>query len=182
MKFKVIIIVFFLISCNQNQDFKKIKITDFSKVRIDTLIPNSDKSYYMQHIKVKGFIDDTIKVKYLESFDIKLSGQIVLIILSMFFMVSCNKDYRKYRVTDFSKKRVDTLVPYKHFKSYYSAYVKVKGYANDTIKLDGIFPLKLTGNIDTIVNIDYYGQTYLISTFDQYKATEGDLEIECSLN
>lgn len=105
----------------------------------------------------------------------------VLVFLGFLF-ISCNKDYRKFTVTDFSKVRVDTLVPYKN-KTYVSFIIKVKGFSDDTIKIkrDGYYDIKFSGEVDTLLNSDYYGTHDVICIFDPYKATEGELEIEYSL-
>ena len=86
----------------------------------------------------------------------------------------------------FSKKRIDTLKPYDWKKkspihSYATSIVKIRGYSNDTIKFGGIWDLTLSGKIDTIVKMDYYGTHNIICVFSPYRATKGDLEIEYSL-
>ncbi len=101
-------------------------------------------------------------------------------------LISCNRDSRKFTITDFSKMRTDTLQPYKWkivspIHNYSSAFVKLKGFSNDTIKLEGISNLVLIGNIDTIAKMDYYGTQEVICVFRPYKATEGRLEIEYGL-
>ena len=90
------------------------------------------------------------------------------------------KDQARLSITDFSKKRINILVPY-NYKTYATSLVKVKGYTNDTIKIRGIFSMNLSGKIDTIVSRDYYGTHNIRCIFDPYKATEGELIIEYSL-
>ena len=92
------------------------------------------------------------------------------------------KDHRKFTVTDFSKKRVDTLIPCDD-KSYYAYYIKVKGQINDSIKIqrEGYFDVILSGKVDTLINGDYYGKDTVIWTFDPYRAKKGKLEIEYAL-
>jgi len=106
----------------------------------------------------------------------------ILIIIGFVFISSNNKDYRKFTVVDFSKKRIDTLIPYKN-KTYVSFVIKVKGYTNDTVKIKriGYFDIILSGQLDTIINYDYYGSHNIKCVFDPYKATEGKLKIEYSL-
>ena len=58
------------------KDRKKFMVNDFSKVRFDTLTPNKNKSYYAYYIKVKGSVDDSIKIKSNRHDDIILSGTI----------------------------------------------------------------------------------------------------------
>lgn len=82
----ILVIVFF--SCSEKKDYKSFTITDFSKKRIDTLIPYKYKSYYVYFIKVKGFTNDTIKIKHKNSFDIKLSGKIDTIIRNDYYGTS----------------------------------------------------------------------------------------------
>lgn len=106
------------------------------------------------------------------------------LIFSLIFCC-CNKgksDYKKITITNFSEKRVDTLTPYKD-KSYVAFYLKVKGHVNDSIKIqrDGYFDIVLSGQIDTLINGDYYGDHKVIYIFNPYKATKGELEIEYSL-
>lgn len=93
-------------------------------------------------------------------------------------------DHRNFVVTDFSKKRVDTLIPYEN-KTYVGYFIKVKGNVNDTIKIQtvnygGHYTIP-PGEIDTLLNADYYGTDTLIWAFDPYKATKGKLKIEYSL-
>lgn len=106
----------------------------------------------------------------------------ILIIIGFVFFSCNNKDYRKFTVVDFSKKRIDTLIPYKN-KTYVSFVIKVKGYTNDTVKIKriGYFDIILSGQLDTIINYDYYGSHNIKCVFDPYKATEGKLKIEYSL-
>ena len=101
-------------------------------------------------------------------------------------LTSCSRDSRKFTITDFSKTRIDTLQPNKWkiaspIHNYSTAFVKLKGFSNDTIKLEGISNLVLFGNIDTIAKMDYYGTHEVICVFRPYKATEGRLEIEYGL-
>lgn len=113
---------------------------------------------------------------------------IIAVFISILVLFSCNKDYRKFRVDDFSKLRVDTLQPYK-WKDYspihgYVMYnITIKGYTNDTVKIkhEGGIDINLFGKIDTIIQNDYYGEYDIIVTFDPYKATRGKLEIEYKL-
>jgi len=108
--------------------------------------------------------------------------KIKILIISFLVFASCGKDYRKFTITDFSKKRIDTLRPY-GYKSYVSYYIKIKGHTNDSIKIfrKGYYDIILSGNIDTLINGDYYGTEKVIWVFDPYNATEGELEIEYGL-
>ncbi len=93
-----------------------------------------------------------------------------------------SKDFKKITISDFSKKRVDTLEPY-NGESYISYYIKVKGHVDDTIKFErkNYYDIQLSGKIDTIINGDYYGEKNLIWIFDPCKATSGKLDIEYGL-
>ncbi len=111
---------------------------------------------------------------------------IIIIFFGLILIFSCerkqSRDYKKFTVTDFSKKRIDTLKPHKN-KSYYAYYIKVKGYVSDSVKMKrkGYYDIILSGKIDTLINGDYYGTGEIIWIFDPYKATKGKLEIEYSL-
>ena len=108
--------------------------------------------------------------------------KLIVSILFLIIITSCNKDKRRFTVTDFSKVRIDTLVPYEH-KTYTGFIVRVKGYVNDTIKIkrEGYYDINFSGKVDTLLNSDYYGTYDVICVFDPYKATEGKLKIEYSL-
>lgn len=110
----------------------------------------------------------------------------IISLLAILLIFSCeiytSKDHKKFTVTDFSKKRVDTLIPYEN-KSYFAYYIKVRGQINDSIKIQrkGHFDVILSGNVDTLLNGDYYGTDTIIWTFDPYRANRGKLEIEYGL-
>ena len=94
-----------------------------------------------------------------------------------------NKDRAKLEITDFSKKQTIVLEPYK-FIPYTFINIKVKGYINDTVKIiqgPDLYDINLSGDIDTIRKIEYYGEGSRTFIFDPYKATEGKLEIEFNL-
>lgn len=105
----------------------------------------------------------------------------LLFIVSIF--ISCNtKDRRQFIVNDFSQIRIDTLKPNKN-KSYVSLYIKLNGYVNDSIKIQrkGYYDILLSGQLDTLINVDYYGNQDVIFIFNPYLANNGKLEIEYSL-
>lgn len=105
-----------------------------------------------------------------------------------------SKDKAKLKISDFSAPKTVTLTPYK-WKLYAMLNIKVKGFVNDTIIIknttsgyygkksyNDIIGIRLTGKIDTIWKTDYYnGEGSRTFTFDPYKATEGELEIEIGL-
>ncbi|MFN0729825.1 hypothetical protein [Polaribacter gochangensis] len=105
----------------------------------------------------------------------------LIFIFAIVLITSCDKQDRvKFTVTDFSKKRIDTLKPIEG-KSYFGSFFKINGFVNDTIRIQPYFGNGLVGEIDTIVRVDYYGGLNVIIEFDPYKATEGKLEIEYNL-
>lgn len=111
---------------------------------------------------------------------------IIIIFFGLMLIFSCKnkqrKDYKKFTITDFSKKKIDTLKPYEN-KSYNTFYIKVKGHVSDSVKIKrkGYYDIILFGKIDTLINGDYYGTEEIIWIFDPYNATKGKLEIEYSL-
>ncbi|MDO9262187.1 MAG: hypothetical protein Q7U08_09620 [Flavobacteriaceae bacterium] len=96
-------------------------------------------------------------------------------------MFSCNNDKEKLKITDFSKSQVITLTPYK-WKPYTLINIRVKGFSNDTViinlKEEYNISLKLSGEIDTLWQTDYYGEGKRTFTFKPYKAKKGALVIE----
>ena len=107
----------------------------------------------------------------------------LIIIISILIFVSCNSnDKRKFIISDFSTIRIDTLKPYKN-KSYTGFYIKINGYVNDSIKIQrtGYYDVVLSGQLDTIINGDYYGGEDVIFIFKPHLANKGRIEIEYSL-
>lgn len=105
----------------------------------------------------------------------------ILFVFSLILVVSCDKQDRvKFTIRDFSKKRIDTLMPIEG-ESYFRSFYKVNGFVNDTIKIYPFIENGLIGKIDTIIRIDYYGGLNVVLEFDPYKATKGNLEIEYNL-
>lgn len=110
----------------------------------------------------------------------------LIVLIGLMLIFNCgskrNKDHKKFTIIDFSQQRIDTLKPVQN-KTYYGYYVKIKGYSDDSIKLQrkGYYEIILSGKIDTLINGDYYGTEEIIWIFDPFKAKEGKLEIEYSL-
>lgn len=106
---------------------------------------------------------------------------LILLVFLLFSLSNCNNHLirKKIVITDFSKKRIDTLEP-NNLASHVGYYIKIKGHSNDSIKinLSGYNDIKLSGKIDTLMNGDYYGGEKMIFTFSPYKATKGNLEVE----
>jgi len=57
------IILMFSCGTSTRQDLMKFTVTDFSNIRVDTLIPYENKSYVAHIIRIKGEVDDTVKIK-----------------------------------------------------------------------------------------------------------------------
>lgn len=123
-----------------------------------------------------------MKSKLMKKFQILVS-----LILSILFLSSCSEsnDRKEIKITDFQEKFQDSLVP--NDRSYSTYYIRVRGYANDSIKIipgqegDGTYSFYYNGNIDEELRMDYYGTYTQHFTFDPYKATEGELNIEYKL-
>ncbi len=65
MKKTLIIVILFLTSCNGEE--KTIVLTDFNTVFYDSLVPKNNniyKSYTSYTIKIKGFVNDSVKFKF----------------------------------------------------------------------------------------------------------------------
>lgn len=112
-----------------------------------------------------------------------MKNKLILLIFA-YTCICCSKrtDEITFTVTDFSQKRIDTLIPHK-YTSYHTSIIKIKGFCNDTIivKEQGSFDFKFVGNIDTIIRTDYYGIYNKIFLFEPYKCTSGKLNIEYHL-
>lgn len=112
---------------------------------------------------------------------------IISFIFSLGFLSSCSDstDRKEIKITDFEEKFQDSLVPTD--RSYSTYYVRVRGYVNDSIRIipgqegDGTYSFYYKGNIDEELRMDYYGTFTQHFTFDPYKATEGELNIEYKL-
>ncbi|SHG75183.1 hypothetical protein SAMN05444483_12711 [Salegentibacter echinorum] len=106
------------------------------------------------------------------------------VLISIILFTCCSKkDTAKLKITDFSKTQTVVLQPYKFFP-YTMINIKVKGYVNDTIKIiqgPDLYDINLSGDLDTIRKIEYYGEGPRTFIFDPYKATQGELEIEFQL-
>lgn len=110
----------------------------------------------------------------------------LLIPILLLMLISCGKDDETLHITDFTEPRTVYLEPYDNL-SYAMMNIWVKGYVNDTVLVklhskDSEPILKLSGNIDMRWHMDYYGGRNKIIIFEPYKATEGNLELKCSLN
>ena len=106
-------------------------------------------------------------------------------VLIFLIIVSCGKDHAELKVTNFQKKDSITLEPYK-FRPYAMLNLRVKGYCNDTVRLNynlyGNTNHYIIGKVDTLlIQTDYYGETPVKFIFDPYRATEGELEIKVNL-
>ncbi|GGB86218.1 hypothetical protein GCM10007424_27850 [Flavobacterium suaedae] len=107
-----------------------------------------------------------------------MKNSIILLLIVISF-ISCTSDKvcHKHKINEFNKKITDTLYPVKE-GSYAVKVIKVKGYANDSIYING-YKLYFKHSVDTVLQGgDYYGTHPAVFEFDPYKAKEGDLEIE----
>ncbi|MEP0211705.1 MAG: hypothetical protein ABJD66_00705 [Cellulophaga sp.] len=67
MKNKLIILCFLLILTSCFEKSVKVKITDFSKPKYDTLVPNQNgwlAPYSNAYLQIKGVSNDTIKINF----------------------------------------------------------------------------------------------------------------------
>lgn len=103
-----------------------------------------------------------------------------LIFILPFGCVNNQPDKINVQITDFSIEKEFVLKPIQN-KSYVSAYFKIKGFSNDTIKIDAIRKLELIGNFDTILRSDYYGDYNIKIKFSPYKANKGNVKISGTL-
>ena len=60
--FYILTILFLFTSCYQKS--KSINIADFSQSIHDTLVPKKNSSYSAGRYKIKGYSNDTIKIKF----------------------------------------------------------------------------------------------------------------------
>jgi len=110
---------------------------------------------------------------------------VFITITSLLLLMSCVKDKKKLKVTDFSKSHTIKVIPYKNYP-YSMMNIWVKGYVNDTvfIKLNSKQSkpiLILKGQINERWNTDYYGEGERILIFEPYKGNSGELEIKIEL-
>lgn len=52
----------FLYSCSDSTDRKEIKVTEFTKKIVDSLVPTDRFSYATYYIKIKGYTNDSIRI------------------------------------------------------------------------------------------------------------------------
>ncbi len=101
-----------------------------------------------------------------------------LILLCLCSLSACTPNDKWIKITDFSKKQKFPLKVEKN--RVYATYVlKLRGKVNDTILIEK--RIKLTGTIDTVFILDYYGGKKDM-IFDPYKATSGNLEFSHAAN
>lgn len=105
-----------------------------------------------------------------------------LICFLMFVSCKESSDQAEMKMNSFDSVKEITLIPYDG-KTYVSWVIEAKGYIDDTIKIkrEGYYDINLRGEIDTLINGDYYGQQIINYTVDPYKAKSGSLIIKFSL-
>jgi len=105
------------------------------------------------------------------------------LILPILVITSCGKDDEKLTITNFNESRTIKLEPYEWYP-YAMINIRVKGYVDDTIKIKRGAPyydINLVGQLDTVRQMEYYGEGPVEFTFDPYRATKGNLELEIEL-
>lgn len=108
----------------------------------------------------------------------------ILVLIGVIFLAcQVSKDRVTWNISDFTSSISTTLKPYEG-KTYVTNYIKISGYVNDTIKIvqrKPYYDIVLSGKLDTIIRMDYYGGTNKTFIFEPYRATKGKLKIEISL-
>ena len=89
-----------------------------------------------------------------------------------------------WKITDFEEKKSIILKP-DSTKTYAALVIKVLGNTEDTIKIKrdkGFYDIILSGQIDTIIRQDYYGNniSYYFE-FDPYMSKNGSLQINIDM-
>lgn len=107
-----------------------------------------------------------------------------ILLINFITILSCLTDEirKTYTVTDANETIIDTLYPIKD-KNYTTKIIKLMGETNDSIyiSVDKGYKIYFIGNIDTSVNLDYYGKYPVIFEFNPYKATNVNLNIEFTI-
>lgn len=111
-------------------------------------------------------------------------------IVQFFFTVfllttfSCSKVSKNININEFNKAIKDSLTPIENV-SYTSYIIRIKGHANDSSYIkpcDSCYKFYVSGDsIDEKLIFDYYGEFKVRFEFNPYKATEGKLDIEISI-
>ena len=99
------------------------------------------------------------------------------------FLGGCSKDKTVLVKEDFSKKDTITLEPYA-LKPYSFINLKIEGNVDDTIRISqgaDYYDILLWGEIDTLRQIEYYGEGPRTFVIDPYRAKEGKLKISIQL-
>jgi hypothetical protein len=111
------------------------------------------------------------------------------LLLGLLQVISCNNnssDRNVALINDFHRKFIDSITPVDG-KSYTTYYIRITGYANDSIRIipgleeHGFYSFYFKDSIDEELKSDYYGTFPRHITFDPYKATDGNLKIEYRL-
>lgn len=106
----------------------------------------------------------------------------------MILLSSCesenSSDSKKVTIENFNEQFMDSLVPIPD-KHYAVFYTKIKGFSNDTIRLnissdktpDSGRDYYFIDNFEEEIRFDYYGGSNKFLIFDPYKATEGSVKL-----
>ena len=109
--------------------------------------------------------------------------KLFFLIVPIVVITSCGRDDEKLSITNFNESRTIKLEPYKWYP-YAMINIRVKGYVDDTIKIKRgapFYDINLVGQLDTVRQMEYYGEGPVEFTFDPYRATKGNLEINIEL-
>ncbi|WP_350293269.1 hypothetical protein [uncultured Croceitalea sp.] len=109
------------------------------------------------------------------------------IILTLILTAACSKKSNKLKITDFSKSTYDTLFPNTNnnilFSDSYAVQLfRIVGESNDTIRINfGGIEKKYVGDFTDKWAADYYGAMPVHFKFDPYKADEGKIIVDYSI-
>ena len=110
--------------------------------------------------------------------------KILFLLFTVLMIISCDQgsDEAKIELTNFDTSKEVILIPYEG-KTYVSWVIKANGSLDDTLKIkrDGYYDINLVGNVDTLINGDYYGQHPVKYVIDPYRTKNGSLTILFSL-
>lgn len=114
----------------------------------------------------------------------KISIIKLLFIISFLTMFSCSKVSKNIHISKFNTVIKDSLIP-KINGSYISYIIRIKGHTNDSIYIkpcESCYKFYFLGDsIDEKLIFDYYGEIKEVFEFNPDKATEGELDIEISI-
>ncbi|MCM4159140.1 hypothetical protein FHG64_09120 [Antarcticibacterium flavum] len=112
----------------------------------------------------------------------------LLTLLILFNSCGNTQDRKKATIENFKEPFVDSLIPLPE-KAYFVFYTKIKGYSNDTIRLnissheskESNLNYYFIGDFENEIRLDYYGESNKYITLYPYKATEGKIKLTYQL-